>query len=76
MTDKTLELKKRYSDIKNRCELIVLEGDIRKCLTSEDFKLLSIAEKDSLEDLLIDVINKKEHFQTGCDPWKVILKSR
>jgi hypothetical protein len=76
MTDKVMEFRKRYSEIKNRGELLELEGDIGKYLASEDFKTLPVDEKDHLEDLLVDVINKKEHFQSGCDPWRIITKSR
>jgi hypothetical protein len=76
MTNKVMEFKKRYSDIKSRAELLELERDIGKYLTSEDSKTLSVDEKDSIEDLLVEVINKKEYFQAGCDPWKIIPRSR
>ncbi len=26
---------------------------------------------DAIDDLLIEVINKKEYFQTGLDPWRM-----
>ncbi len=38
---------------------------------SKDFGILSNQDMDALDDLLIDVINKKEYFQTGLDPEKM-----
>lgn len=71
MTDKVIEFKNGYALISNRLELLKLEKEIKKFMKSEAFKILSDKEMDALDDLLIDVINKKEYFQTGLDPWRM-----
>ena len=63
----------RYRDVKNRFELIKLEKDIMDYMDTDDYNNLSSNEKDELDVLLIDIINKKEYFQACCDPWKKIL---
>lgn len=68
MTDKVIEFKNGYSVISNRLELLKLEKEIKEFMKSEAFKMLSDKEMDALDDLLLEVINKKEYFQTGLDP--------
>lgn len=63
----------QYIKVKNRFELIKLEKAIMDYMDTNDYNNLSINKKDELDGLLIDIINKKEYFQTGCDPWKKIL---
>ena len=73
MTEKLMEFTKRYSSLANRMELLDLEKDIKEYISSEDFGLLPEATRNALDDLLLEVVNKKEYFQKGCDPWKGIL---
>ncbi len=70
MTGKVVNFKKEYSGISSRVELLKLENEIREFMQSKDFKTLSNQDMNALDDLLIDVINKKEYFQTGLDPAK------
>ncbi len=69
MTIKVMEFKKRYSEITNRYELLNLEEEIKGFMESETFKMIPDEEKDALDDLLMKVINKKEYFHSGLDPW-------
>ncbi len=71
MTGKVVNFKKEYSGISSRVELLKLENEIREFMESDDFKTLSNQDMDALDDLLIDVINKKEYFRTGLDPGKM-----
>ena len=64
---------KRYSKISTRFELIKLEKDIINFMTTEKFSNLSDPEKNELDDLIMEIENKKEYFQSGCNPWKKIL---
>ncbi|NJD75694.1 MAG: hypothetical protein FIB08_01170 [Candidatus Methanoperedens sp.] len=69
MTGKMIEFKKRYSEITNRHELLKLEEEIKGYMESETFNTMPDVEKDALDDLLMKVINKKEYFHSGLDPW-------
>ncbi len=40
-------------------------------MASEEIKILPDEEKDTLDDILIKVINKKEYFHSGLDPWRL-----
>jgi hypothetical protein len=71
MTDKVMEFKNGYSEISNRFELLKLEEEIKDFMRSNDFRMLSCEEMDAIDDLLIELINKKEYFQTGLDPWRM-----
>ncbi|NJD52147.1 MAG: hypothetical protein FIB07_04700 [Candidatus Methanoperedens sp.] len=71
MTDIVIDLKNRFSVISNRLELLKLEGEIKEFMKSDAFKILSDKKMEALDDLLIDVINKKEYLQTGLDPWRM-----
>jgi hypothetical protein len=73
MTGRLREFTKRYSSMANRFELLDLEKDIKEYISSEDFRHLSEETRNALDDLLLEVMNKKEYFQKGCDPWKGIL---
>jgi len=42
-------------------------------MRSNDFRMLSCEEMDAIDDLLIEVINKKEYFQTGLNPLRMKL---
>ena len=64
---------KRYSKITTRFGLIKLEKDILDFMTTEKFCNLSDTEKNELDDLIMEIENKKEYFQDGCNPWKKIL---
>ena len=64
---------KRYSKILTRFQLIKLEKDIIDFMTTEKFCNLSDTGKNELDDLIMEIENKKEYFQTGCNPWKKIL---
>ncbi len=71
MTDKVTEFKNGYSVISSRFELLNLEKEIKEFMKSEGFRMLSDKEMDALDDLLIEVINKKEYFQTGLNPGRM-----
>ncbi|HEY9205370.1 MAG TPA: hypothetical protein VIO58_05565 [Candidatus Methanoperedens sp.] len=71
MTGKVAAFKKEYSGISSRVELLKLEDEIKEFMQSKDFKTLSNQDMNALDDLLIDVINKKEYLQTGLDPGKM-----
>jgi len=73
MTGRLMEFTKRSSSLANRIDLLDLEKDIKEYMSSEDFGLLPEDARNALDDLLVDVMNKKEYFQKGCDPWKGIL---
>jgi hypothetical protein len=73
MTGRLMEFTKRYSSLANRIELLDLEKDIKEYMSSEDFSLQSEDTRNALDDILLEVLNKKEYFQKGCDPWKGIL---
>lgn len=73
MTDKVMEFKIGYSEISNRFELLKLEKEIKDFMESKDFRMLSCEEMDAIDDLLIEVINKKEYFQTGLNPLRMKL---
>ncbi|MEE9151616.1 MAG: hypothetical protein V3U20_07270 [Thermoplasmata archaeon] len=70
-----MEFKKRFLGIQSRFELLRLEEDIKEYMTSEIYKGLQEDDKNALDDVFMEIINKKEYFQKGCDPWKSILKS-
>ncbi len=71
MTDKVKYFKNCYSGISGRIELLKLEDEIKEFMISKDYRTLSNQERDALDELLIDVINKKEYFKTGLDPGKM-----
>lgn len=71
MTDKVMEFKNGYSKISNRFELLKLEEEIKDFMRSKDFRMLSSEKMDAIDDLLIEVINKKEYFQTGLNPLRM-----
>ncbi|GFO97466.1 hypothetical protein ig2599ANME_1669 [groundwater metagenome] len=71
MTGKVIEFKKRYSEITNRHELLKMEEEIKRFMGSETFKTMPDDQKDALDDLLMTVINKKEYFHSGLDPWRL-----
>lgn len=68
-----MEFKIGYSEISNRFELLKLEKEIKDFMRSKDFRMLSCEEMDAIDDLLIEVINKKEYFQTGLNPLRMKL---
>lgn len=63
----------RFSEITNRLELIKLEQEIRDYMQTEEYSKLPETKKDELDKILMEILNKKEYFKTGCDPWKKIL---
>jgi len=71
MYKKVMELKKRYTEITSRSEIQKLEEEIKGLMGSETFETIPDDQKDALDDLLIKVINKKEYFHSGLDPWKL-----
>ena len=73
MTGRLMEFSSRCSRLANRTELLELEKDIKEYMSSEDFGLLPEDTRNAMDDLLVEVMNKKEYFQKGCDPWKGIL---
>ena len=73
MTGRLMEFTKRSSSLANRIDLLDLEKDIKEYMSSEDFSIQSEDTRNALDDILLEVLNKKEYFQKGCDPWKGIL---
>ncbi len=71
MIDKVKYFKNGYLEISDRIELLKLEEDIKEFMRSKDYRRLSTEERDALDELHIDVINKKEYFKTGLDPGKM-----
>jgi hypothetical protein len=71
MNGKVMELKKRYAQITRRSEILELEEEIKGLMKSETFETMPDDQKDALDELLIKVINKKEYFHSGLDPWKL-----
>lgn len=71
MYEKVMELKKRYAEITSRSEILKLEDEIKGFMGSETFETIPDDQKDALDELLIKVINKKEYFHSGLDPWKL-----
>jgi hypothetical protein len=71
MYEKVMELKKRYTEVISRPEILELEEEIKGLMGSETFETIPDDQKDALDELLIKVINKKEYFHSGLDPWKL-----
>jgi dihydrofolate reductase len=71
MYEKVMEIKKRYTEITSRSEILKLEEEIKVLMGSETFETMPDDQKDALDELLIKVINKKEYFHSGLDPWKL-----
>jgi dihydrofolate reductase len=71
MYEKVMEIKKRYTEITSRSEILKLEEEIKVLMGSETFETIPDDQKDALDELLLKVINKKEYFHSGLDPWKL-----
>jgi hypothetical protein len=71
MNGKVMELKKRYIEITSKPEILELEEEIKGLMKSETFETMPDDQKDALDELLIKVINKKEYFHSGLNPWKL-----
>jgi hypothetical protein len=71
MNGKVMEIKKRYAEITSKSEIMKLEEEIKGLMKSETFETMPDDQKDALDELLIKVINKKEYFHSGLDPWKL-----
>ena len=71
MHEKVMEIKKRYTEITSRSEILKLEEEIKVLMGSETFETIPDDQKDALDELLIKVINKKAYFHSGLDPWKL-----
>lgn len=70
MNRKVIELKKRYTEITNKFEILDIEKEIKEFMVSEEGKMLHEEEIDSLDELLINVIIKKEYFHSGLEPYR------
>ncbi len=68
MNGKVMEFKKRYTEITNKFEILDLEKEIKEFLVSETGKKLSEKEMDSIDEILMKVMIKKEYFHSGLDP--------
>ncbi len=68
--------RKKYSNIRTRFELIALEQELIEFMQTENYDALSSTRQAEVEDLLAELLTKKEFFQAGCDPWKTILRSK
>ena len=68
MNGKVMEFKKRYTEITNKLEILDLEKEIKEFLESETGKKLPEKEMDSIDELLMNVLIKKEYFHSGLDP--------
>lgn len=68
MNRKVMEFKKRYTEITSKFEILDIEKDIKEFMVSEAGKMLPEEEMDSLDELLIKVVTKKEYFRSGLDP--------
>lgn len=73
MNETVKEFKQRFPEIQNRSQLLKLEEDLIEYMASEIYKSLSEDDKNTLDDLLMEVTHKKGYFLKGCDPWKSIL---
>ncbi len=69
------EFERILNEIQSRFELLKLEDEIIEYMNSEEYKNLNQEDKNALDDILMEIINKKEYFQKGCDPWKSIIKT-
>ena len=68
MNEELMEFEKRYTEITNKFEILDLEKEIKEFTVSEAGKMLSEEEMDSIDELLIKVMTKKEYFHSGLDP--------
>lgn len=68
------EFRRRFSDIGTRGELLALEENLMSFLRSDEYGILSEEEKNVLDEIIVELLIKKEYFKTGCDPWESILK--
>jgi hypothetical protein len=71
MYEKVMDIKKRYTEITSRSEILKLEEEIKGLMGSETFETIPDDQKDALDELLIKVITKKEYFHRGLDPWNL-----
>jgi len=75
MNETVSKFERRLKEIQSRFELLKLEDEITKYMDTGEYKSLQQDDKNSLDDILMEILNKKEYFQKGCDPWKSILKT-
>jgi phosphoribosylamine-glycine ligase len=68
------EFRRRFSDIGTRTEMPALEQDLMSFLGSDECGTLSEEEKNVPDEIIVELLSKKEYFKTGCDPWESILK--
>ncbi len=68
MNGKVIEFKKRYTEITNKFEILDLEKEIKEFMLSEAGNMLPEEEMDSIDELLIKIMTKKEYFHSGLDP--------
>ena len=66
------ELKDRLKAAQDRFELLRLREDIAAFMGTPEFQQLSQADKNRIEDLLVETLAKEEQYK-GCDPWRTIL---
>ena len=63
----------RFDSIRNRLELLKLEEEIISYMDTDEYIKVSDYDKNELDDILMEIKNKKEYYQAGCDPWKKIM---
>jgi hypothetical protein len=72
MNISTVELERRLKAARGKLELSKLRDEIRALMESPEFQQLSQADKNRVEDLLVEVLAREEQFG-GCDPLRSIL---
>jgi hypothetical protein len=72
MNTSTVELERRLKAARGKLELSKLRDEIRALMESPEFQQLSQADKNRIEDLLVEVLAREEQFG-GCDPLRSIL---
>jgi hypothetical protein len=72
MNTSTVELERRLKAARGKLELSKLRDEIRALMESPEFQQLSQADKNRIEDLLVEMLAREEQFG-GCDPLRSIL---
>ena len=75
MDDRLEGFSARIATVQDQEQLLELECDIREFFTSIYYKNLGSEDRDLLDDIMVEIVNKKEYLKRGCDPMRFILEN-
>lgn len=75
MDDRLEDFSARVATVQDQEQLIELERDIREFYTSISYRDLGSEDRDLLDDIMVEIVNKKEYLKRGCDPMRFILEN-